>query len=82
MTKVKNLLEPGYRKRLNAGFRLLVGATVFEMLRNERLAHAQIALRAETVGVMQEAIFAFSFSGMSVEVAIRRLKTLSDGEMA
>ena len=34
-------------KRLNAGFRELFGATVFEVLRNERLAHAQIALQTE-----------------------------------
>jgi AraC-like DNA-binding protein len=35
-------------KRLNAGFRLLFGATVFEDLRNERLAHARIALQSDT----------------------------------
>jgi AraC-like DNA-binding protein len=33
-------------KRLNAGFRLLFGATAFELLRNERLAHAEIALKS------------------------------------
>jgi AraC-like DNA-binding protein len=31
-------------KRLNAGFRALFGATVFEVLRNERLDHARLAL--------------------------------------
>jgi AraC-like DNA-binding protein len=36
-------------KRLNAGFRLLFGATVFESLRNERLEHARIALRSDRV---------------------------------
>jgi transcriptional regulator GlxA family with amidase domain len=33
-------------KRLGAGFRLLFGATAFEVLRNERLAHAEQALRS------------------------------------
>jgi AraC-like DNA-binding protein len=33
-------------KRLNAGFRTLFGATVFETLRNERLEHARIAFEA------------------------------------
>jgi AraC-like DNA-binding protein len=40
-------------KRLNAGFRLLFGATAFETLRNERLAHAQIALRTETASLKE-----------------------------
>src|SRR5262249_14332323 len=31
-------------KRLNAGFRKVFGATVFETLRNERLEHARVAL--------------------------------------
>jgi AraC-like DNA-binding protein len=31
-------------KRLNAGFRALFGATVFDCLRNERLEHARLAL--------------------------------------
>jgi AraC-like DNA-binding protein len=31
-------------KKLNAGFRALFGATVYETLRNERLEHARIAL--------------------------------------
>jgi AraC-like DNA-binding protein len=34
-------------KRLNAGFRATFGATVFEVLRNERLEHARIALETE-----------------------------------
>lgn len=34
-------------KRLNAGFRQLFGATVFDLLRNERLAHARSVLLAE-----------------------------------
>ncbi len=34
-------------KRLNMGFRQLFGATVFEVLRNERLAHARNVLLAE-----------------------------------
>ena len=33
-------------KRLNAGFRQLFGATVFETLRNERLEHARLALQS------------------------------------
>lgn len=33
-------------KRLNAGFRILFGATAFETLRNERLEHARIAFEA------------------------------------
>ncbi len=36
-------------KRLNAGFRLLFGATAFEVLRNERLAHAHAVLQQERV---------------------------------
>jgi AraC-like DNA-binding protein len=36
-------------KRLNAGFRQLFGATVFETLRNERLEHARIALQSDKV---------------------------------
>jgi AraC-like DNA-binding protein len=34
-------------KQLNAGFRQVFGATVFEVLRDERLAHARIALQSE-----------------------------------
>ena len=40
-------------KRLNAGFRKLFGATVFETLRNERLAHAQIVLRSEAASLKE-----------------------------
>jgi AraC-like DNA-binding protein len=36
-------------KRLNAGFRALFGATVFETLRNERLEHARLVLESEDV---------------------------------
>ena len=36
-------------KRLNAGFKRLFGATVFETLRNERLEHARIALQSDRV---------------------------------
>lgn len=36
-------------KRLNAGFRQLFGATVFETLRNERLEHARVALQSDKV---------------------------------
>ena len=42
-------------KRLNAGFRLLFGATVFDVLRNERLAHAQAVLEAEAVPLREVA---------------------------
>jgi AraC-like DNA-binding protein len=42
-------------KRLNAGFRLLFGATVFEVLRNDRQAHAQAVLEAEAVGLKEVA---------------------------
>jgi AraC-like DNA-binding protein len=42
-------------KRLNAGFRLLFGATVFEVLRNERLAHAHAVLEAEAVPLKEVA---------------------------
>ena len=38
-------------KRLNAGFRLLFGTTVFEALRNERLEHARQALQSERVSL-------------------------------
>jgi AraC-like DNA-binding protein len=36
-------------RRLNAGFRALFGATMFETLRNERLEHARIVLESEAV---------------------------------
>jgi AraC-like DNA-binding protein len=42
-------------KRLNAGFRLLFGATAFEVLRNERLAHAHAVLQAEPVPLREVA---------------------------
>jgi AraC-like DNA-binding protein len=40
-------------KQLNAGFRLLFGETVFGVLRNERLAHAQIVLHSEAVSLKE-----------------------------
>lgn len=40
-------------KRLNAGFKSLYGATVFELLRNERLAHARYAIANEDVPLKQ-----------------------------
>ena len=42
-------------KRLNAGFRALFGATVFETLRNERLEHARLALQAGTLSIKEVA---------------------------
>lgn len=38
-------------KQLNAGFKALYGATVFETLRNERLEHARIVLESEDVPI-------------------------------
>lgn len=38
-------------KRLNEGFKLLFGATVFEILRNERLEHACIALQSGMIAL-------------------------------
>lgn len=40
-------------KRLNAGFRAVFGATAFELLRNERLEHARIALEADAASVKE-----------------------------
>jgi AraC-like DNA-binding protein len=40
-------------KRLNAGFRALFGATAFELLRNERLAHAEIALKSRQASLKE-----------------------------
>lgn len=42
-------------KRLNTGFRLLFGGTVFEVLRNERLAHAHAVLQQEAVPLAEVA---------------------------
>ncbi|MEA2812551.1 MAG: hypothetical protein QOI93_248 [Rhodospirillaceae bacterium] len=42
-------------KRLNAGFQMLFGTTVFETLRNERLEHARIALQSEEVSLKEVA---------------------------
>jgi AraC-like DNA-binding protein len=48
-------------RRLNAGFRLLFGATVFETLRGERLEHARIAF--ETGGAtLKEAAFRVGYN--------------------
>jgi AraC-like DNA-binding protein len=51
-------------KRLNAGFRLLFGATVFEVLRNERLAHAQIALQSDAAS-LKEVAFRVGYNHVS-----------------
>jgi AraC-like DNA-binding protein len=40
-------------KRLNAGFQMLFGTTVFESLRNERLEHARIALQSEEMSLKE-----------------------------
>jgi AraC-like DNA-binding protein len=40
-------------KRLNAGFHLLFGETVFGVLRNERLAHAKIVLQSEAASLKE-----------------------------
>jgi AraC-like DNA-binding protein len=40
-------------KRLNAGFRALFGATVYETLRNERLEHARIVLESGEASVKE-----------------------------
>jgi AraC-like DNA-binding protein len=40
-------------KQLNAGFRLVYGETVFGVLRNERLAHAQIVLQSEAASLKE-----------------------------
>lgn len=42
-------------KALNAGFRRLYGGTVFEVLRNERLDHARLALETGQVSIKQVA---------------------------
>ncbi|MCW5736507.1 MAG: helix-turn-helix transcriptional regulator [Enhydrobacter sp.] len=42
-------------KRLNDGFKLFFGTTVFETLRNERLEHARIVLLSDTVGLKEVA---------------------------
>ena len=40
-------------KRLNAGFPQVFGSTVFEVLRDERLTHAQIVLQTEEVSLKE-----------------------------
>jgi AraC-like DNA-binding protein len=42
-------------KRLNAGFKQLFGTTVFDMLRDERLEHARIALASSDASLAQVA---------------------------
>ncbi len=51
-------------KRLNAGFRMLFGTTVFETLRNERLEHARRALESEALSLKQVA-FRVGFNHIS-----------------
>lgn len=48
-------------KKLNAGFRQLFGATAFELLRNERLAHADLALRSSRAS-LKEIAFRVGYS--------------------
>jgi AraC-like DNA-binding protein len=51
-------------RRLNAGFRLLYGATVFEVLRNQRLDHACEVLKAG-VGSLKEVSFRVGYNHVS-----------------
>lgn len=51
-------------KRLNAGFRQAFEATVFEVLRDERLAHAQIALLEQNVS-LKEIAFRVGYNHVS-----------------
>ncbi len=48
-------------KKLNAGFRQLFDATAFELLRNERLAHADLALRSSRAS-LKEIAFRVGYS--------------------
>jgi AraC-like DNA-binding protein len=48
-------------KALNAGFRLVYGATVFEVLRNERLEHARLALET-TASPMKSIAFRVGYN--------------------
>ena len=48
-------------KRLNAGFRAVLGTTVFETLRNERLEHARLALETGEVS-LKEAAFRVGYN--------------------
>lgn len=48
-------------KKLNTGLRQLFGATAFELLRNERLAHADLALRAPKAS-LKEIAFRVGYS--------------------
>jgi AraC-like DNA-binding protein len=49
LAKAANLSE----RRLNSGFRQLYGATVFEVLRDERLEHARQALEADALSLKE-----------------------------
>lgn len=51
-------------RRLNAGFRSLVGMTVFEALKNERLEHARIALSAGNIS-LKEVAFRVGYNHVS-----------------
>ena len=60
-------------KRLNTGFRLLFGATVFEFLRNERLEHARHVLESESASLKQVA-FRVGFNHISNFVSAFRAR--------
>ncbi|MBI2739764.1 MAG: helix-turn-helix transcriptional regulator [Rhodospirillales bacterium] len=51
-------------RRLNAGFRQLYGATVFDVLRDQRLEHARQALKADAVS-LKEVSFRVGYSHVS-----------------
>jgi AraC-like DNA-binding protein len=51
-------------KRLNAGFQMLFGTTVFETLRNQRLEHARLALQSEAVS-LKEVSFRVGYNHVS-----------------
>ena len=51
-------------KRLNVGFRALFGATVFEVLKNERLEHARIAFSSGTLP-LKEIAFRVGYNHVS-----------------
>lgn len=51
-------------RRLNAGFRILFGMTVFEALKNERLEHARLAFEAGNLP-LKEAAFRVGYNHVS-----------------
>lgn len=51
-------------KRLNQGFREIFGATVFDVLRNERLAHARLVLQAEEA-LLKDVAFRVGYNHVS-----------------